>query len=111
MKSYQFSEVIEIVPGLDEPFLHHLIGANIIQPVQDGPSDSLREADIARLRLCCDLGEAFDLRGDALGLVMDLVDEMHGLRGDLRSVMVALEDEAEEVRLRLRQKIARGRAL
>lgn len=106
MRQYLFSEVIEIVPGLDEPRLRHLIRAEIIHPVDDG---MLREADVARLRLCCDLEEVFDLRDDALALVMDLVDEMHGLRGDLRAVMAALEGEADDTRARLREKIARQR--
>lgn len=109
MKLYLISEVIAVVDGLDEARLRHFVGAQIIQPVQQDGQDMLRESDIARLRLCCDLGDTFDLRGDALGLVMDLVDEMHGLRGEMRAVMAALEGESEELRSRLRSRIAAGR--
>lgn len=109
MKLYVFKEVISVVDGLDEARLRHLVGAQIIHPVQQDGNDMLRESDIARLRLCCELGDTFDLHGDALGLVMDLVDEMHGLRGEMRTVMSALEEESEDLRSRLRSRIATHR--
>ena len=89
--------------------LRRLVQARIVLPMAAGAEHRLRDADVARLRLCCELSDGFGLHDDALALVLDLVDEMHGLRGELRALMAALSEEEEPVQARIRDRIVRAR--
>lgn len=95
---YTRTETLAAIGPLTERRLVSLIEARIITPAEDTQSadDHYAEADLSRLALCCDLLDTFDLEEDALGMVMDLIDEMHGLRGDLNALTNALREEPEE---------------
>lgn len=95
---YTRTETLAAVGPLTETRLVSLIEARVITPAADAGSTSERyaETDLSRLALCCELLDTFDLEADALGMVMDLIDEMHGLRGDLRALTAALHEEPDE---------------
>lgn len=91
------------VPGLTQGRLERFVAAGIVTPVQRGESGEpgYLPLDRARLALACDLADAFELQDDALAMVLDLVDQVHGLRGELRALMQAVAAEPEDTRLRL----------
>jgi chaperone modulatory protein CbpM len=64
------------------------------------------EADLARLQLLAELAEDFDLDEDAAALVVSLVDQIHGLRRQLRALAEAVTAEPEEIRARIRGRMA-----
>ncbi len=109
---YSESEVVARVPGLSGQLLIRLIEAEVVRPVARAPEPCFHRVDLARLELACELAEQFDLEPEALGLVLDLVDRVHGLRREMRALMRVLRAEPEEVRARiaaaLRDEIARG---
>jgi chaperone modulatory protein CbpM len=58
------------------------------------------------LRLLAELGEDFDLDEEAAAMVMSLIDQIHGLRRQLRALGKAVAAEPEDVRSRVRDRIA-----
>ncbi len=98
---YSEEEVVVTVSGLTRARLTAYVEAEIVLPVQGAEGPVYRQVDVARLRLLADLSEQFDLSDDGLGVVMQLVDQVHALRSDLRCLLAAIAEEPEEVRARL----------
>ncbi|MDO5528908.1 MAG: hypothetical protein Q4F71_05850 [Paracoccus sp. (in: a-proteobacteria)] len=98
MTRYTASEIIERIETLTEPRLETYLRLRIVQPVMSERGSYYREIDIARLRLVCDLEEDYALEGDALVMVLSLVDQLHGLRGDMEGLLAALAEQPGEVR-------------
>ena len=103
-------QAIAAVTRLTRVQLVSFVEAEIIIPVvtQDGPA--YRQIDITRLALLCELSEQFDLQDDALGVVISLVDQLHGVRAELRSVLNAVETEPQDVRHRIGEMVYRARS-
>lgn len=99
------TEAFARVTRLTRTRLTAYIEADVIRPRLGDDGLRFRQSDLARLELLCDLTEHFDLEGDALGVVLALIDQLHATRRDLASLAAALSTEAEEVRDRV------GRAL
>lgn len=95
-------ELLQHLPDLSAEALDALTAAGIIQPVQAGDGPHFRDIDAARVRLALDLEDAYGLDNESLGLVLSLIDQLHGLRGEMRAVLGALAEEPPETRARLR---------
>lgn len=104
-RRYTVLETLETVSGLTREQLDRYILAGVVQPVQTVEGPGFRDIDIARLNLLVELTEGFELNDDALGLVMSLLDQLHGLRGDMHAILDALAREPPEIRVRLRRSI------
>ena len=105
-KRYSEEQVLETVSRLTRSRLVSFIEAEVVQPVHSGDQRIFRQIDLARLELMCELNETFDLDGDALGVVMSLIDQLHDVRRELRIVLEAVsEDPSDDLRRRI------GRAL
>ena len=100
-------ETLAAVGRLDRARLTRFVQAEVIRPADAGGRVVYRQVDIARMELLCDLCDDFELNDDALGIVMELVDQLHGTRGDLLALMRALGEEAEEVRARVMGRLPR----
>lgn len=101
------AQVLATVTRLDRARLTRFIRAEVIRPAEAGGHAVYRQVDIARMELLCDLCDDFELDDDALGLVMVLIDQLHGVRGDLVALMHALAEEDEDVRHRVMNRLAR----
>lgn len=100
-------ETLAAVGRLDRALLGRFVRIEVIRPADAGGRVVYRRMDVARLELLCDLCDDFELNDDALGIVMGLVDQLHGTRSDLSALMRALAEEAEEVRLRVTGRLER----
>lgn len=103
-------QAISAVARLTRVQLISFVEAEIIVPVmtEDGPA--YRKIDIMRMELLCELSEQFELQDDALGMVISLVDQLHGVRAELRSVLEAVETEQPEVRSRIGELLYKARS-
>lgn len=63
------------------------ITAGWLSPVLGGSADRYDGIDVARARLILELIDEFELNDHAIGIVIDLVDQIHGLRLALRHVL------------------------
>ncbi|ANK87872.1 MULTISPECIES: chaperone modulator CbpM [Rhizobium] len=60
-----------------------------------------RDADVARARLILDLMGSMGVNEAGVDIVMELVDEVHGLRGTMDKLMTAIGRQERDVQRRL----------
>lgn len=94
-------DVVAITSGLTHDRLTGFIAARVVVPLHSDTGPLFRQIDIARLRLLCELADDLDLDETALGIVMSLIDQLHGARFALEALALALAEESETVRARL----------
>ncbi len=104
-RRFSYQETLTTITDLSGDQLERYIRVGIVQPVQSEGGPVFREVDIARLNLLVDLTDGYHLDDDALGLVMSLLDQLHGLRGDMRAILDAVAQETPETRARLSRSI------
>ena len=110
-RHYTLTETLSVIEYLDRAQLDRYIRAGVVVPVQSETGPLFRELDLARLHLVVDLTEGYHLDEEALGLVMSLVDQLHGLRGDMRAMLDAVAREPTETRMRLKAAIREVRVI
>ena len=108
MRLYSETEVVARVQGLSVSRLRAFVAAECVAPAEREGRLAFAEADLARVRLLAELASDFDLDEDAAGLVVSLVDQIHGLRMQLRRLGEAVAAEPEEVRTRVAGRLNRG---
>lgn len=67
---------------------------------QDGERD-FSEIDLRRARLIRDLRHDMGVNDEGISVILDLLDQMHGLRRTLRQLMAALSAQPEDTRTRI----------
>lgn len=108
VRLYTKSEVVSRISGLTVSRLETYVATECVAPVTRAGEAAFTEGDLARLKLLAELAEGFDLDEDAAGLVVGLIDQIHGLRHELRAVGEALAEEPDEVRARVIARLGRG---
>ena len=79
---------IFIAGGIDPERLSAWIDAGWLCPASDKPEpDSLSEADLARAQLICDLKDEFGINDEGVEVILDLLDQIHGLRLVMRQML------------------------
>jgi chaperone modulatory protein CbpM len=74
------------------------VEASWLIPREEEPEPSFSEADVARARLIRDLTEDLGVNEDGVGVILDLVDQIHGLRRTLGDLVQAVRVQPEAVR-------------
>ncbi|PWW01998.1 chaperone modulatory protein CbpM [Hoeflea marina] len=98
---YTEDQVIATVHRLTRSRLLAFVEAEVVSPMESEQGPMYLEVDVARLELLCELNEHFELEGDALGVVISLIDQLHGVRHDLDTVLRVIAREAPDVRQRI----------
>ncbi len=104
---YSETEVVAQVDGMTVARLRSFVSARCLNPQEREGRLAFAEVDVARARLLAELAEDFELDAEAAGLVVTLIDQIHGLRSRLLGLGEALAEEPEEVRARIRARLAR----
>lgn len=102
---YTTTEVVTTVTKLTTGRLNAFVSAEIVTPLQSGQGPVYTAVDLARLELCCELADGFELEPDALALVLALVDRLHRLDRDTAAMAAALAAEPAEIRSRIAARI------
>ena len=106
---YSETEVVARVEGLTVARLRSFVAAECLAPAEREGRLAFAEADVARVQLLAELEQDFDLDAEAAGMVISLVDQIHGLRRALRRLGEAVGSEPDEVRARIRSRLAGDR--
>jgi len=72
--------------GLELPTLEEWIAQEWIIPAQATASIELSEVDMARVILIRDLRRDFGVNDEGVGIVLHLVDQLHGLRRTMQNL-------------------------
>lgn len=107
---YTETETIAAVTSLTSVRLTMYVETGVVQPVQTETGPAFRQIDLARLDLLCELSDQYGLEGEALDLVMSLIDQLHGVRAELRSVLAAVNEESDDVCTRIASLMTAARA-
>lgn len=94
-------QAIAAVPRLSQSRLVAFLDADLVVLHSLGAGPVFRPIDLARLALLCDLADQFDLDGDALGVVIGLIDQLHTARHALHAMAQAIEAEPRDLRARV----------
>lgn len=74
------------------------IEAGWLMPRRDGDTRRFSEVDIARAQLIHDLHQDLGVNEEGIPVILDLVDQLHGLRRTLREVLAAVGAQPEDTR-------------
>jgi chaperone modulatory protein CbpM len=83
---------------LDAKTLRVWIEAGWVLPHRNGDSERFSKADLARARLIQDLKTSMGVNDEGVTVILDLVDQVHGLRRVLRELLSALYTQSETMR-------------
>jgi chaperone modulatory protein CbpM len=72
---------------LDEATLEIWINEEWLVPAMEGDTSTFSEADLARAELIRDLMDDLGVNPEGVGVVLRLLDQVHGLRGALASLV------------------------
>ena len=99
--------------GAEADLIETWVEAGWLRPVtRDGKRD-FTEVDLARARLILDLREELGINDEGIAVILDLIDQLHGVRRALDSLLFAISAQPPESRQRLsfeaRQFLAQGK--
>src|SRR5918996_4161326 len=86
---------------LDARTLRTWIMAGWVLPRRNGNGERFSEADLARVRLIRDLKSDIGVNDEGVTVILDLVDQMHGLRRILRELLSAVCAQSDTMRRRV----------
>jgi chaperone modulatory protein CbpM len=72
--------------------LHAWLDAGWLRPLRDEEATHYSEIDLARAHLINDL-KNLDVNDEAMPVILDLIDQVHGLRRLLREVLSATKEQ------------------
>ncbi len=97
-------ELCALFAPLQVTTLRHWVDLGFVRPADAAPA--FDEADVARVRLICDLHYEIRIEEDALPVVLSLLDQVYDLRRQLGQLLAAVAEQPTEVRARLQLAIA-----
>jgi chaperone modulatory protein CbpM len=99
-------DVVARVSRLTVTRLRVFVSQGLIRPEEDG-APRYSEADIARAALICNLEDEMGFDADDVPVLLNLIDQIHGLRSELRGFIEVIDalppDVRSTVRLRIEQ--------
>jgi chaperone modulatory protein CbpM len=87
--------------NLDPSELEDWLAAGWLRPTSVEGSATFTEADVARALLVHDLRRTIGVNDAGVDVILDLIDQLHGLRSALRDVSTTVSMQSESVRMRL----------
>lgn len=95
-----------LVQGLSEDRLDVWTTEGLVRPTLRGGTVLYREVDVARLRLLVTLEDDLAVERDTVPVIVELLDQIHGLRRALRVLGEAVARQPDEVRADIRAAVA-----
>ncbi len=90
-------DIVAKVQHLSVTRLRVWVQQGLIKPA-DRAAEAFSEADAARATLICNLEDELGFAEEDVPVLLNLIDQIHGLRSELMVVLAALEDLPADVR-------------
>lgn len=90
---------------LESRTLDAWVAAGWLIPTGTGTKPSFSEADLARAQLIQDLSQDLGVNEEGIDVILDLIDQIHGLRHSLKSLSAALSLLPADARVRIQQEL------
>lgn len=75
----------------------------------DREAQGFSEADLARAALICNLEDELGFAEEDVPVLLNLIDQIHGLRAELKGLVDALDDLPPDLRATVRMRITTSR--
>lgn len=95
------SELVATVGTIGVTELRVWVREGWVLPAEDEAGPVFDEADVARVRLVCDLRDRLEIEEATIPVILSLVDQVHGLRRELRALADAVGQQPESVRRKI----------
>jgi len=96
--------------GITIEIVQAWIEAGWLAPRRAEAAEHFTEIDLARARLIADLRHDLGVNDEGIGVVLDLIEQIHGLRRALRGVVSSLHTQPDAVRQQLLEELERALA-
>jgi chaperone modulatory protein CbpM len=80
---------------IDVETLDHWLQSGWLCPRENGESHGFSQVDLARAQLIGDL-QNLGINDEGIPIILDLIDQLHGLRGMLRELLTAIKESRQE---------------
>ncbi|MGH6866881.1 MAG: hypothetical protein ACREDO_12115 [Methyloceanibacter sp.] len=101
-------DVVARVQHLTVTRLRVWVSQGWIKPA-DARAQAFSEADLARALLICNLEDELGFAEEDVPVLLNLIDQIHGLRSELRGLLEVLDELPEDVRATVRMRITKRR--
>lgn len=102
-------EILGHYVGLRHETLLVWIEQGWVAPERDQGGYRFREIDVARVGLIFEFSTELELDDEAMGVILPLLDQVHGLRHQLRCLADAISTQPEDVRQSIASSLAKIR--
>ncbi len=99
-------EVAALIGRIEAAELERWCLEGWVRPEREAEQWRFAEIDVARVRLICELKVDLAIDDEALPVVLDLMDQVHGLRARLAALARAVAAEPPDVRRRIAAAVA-----
>jgi chaperone modulatory protein CbpM len=86
------------------------IEAGWLRPQRSDQGTAFSEIDLARAQLIRDLKDDFGVNDDGVAIILDLIDQLHGLRRTLRDLCEAVGSQPTDLQRRILTEIESRRS-
>jgi chaperone modulatory protein CbpM len=86
---------------LTSEVLEAWIDAGWLLPCREGNAHNFSDIDLARCHLIRDLKHDLGVNDEGVPVILDLIDQVHGLRRTLRSLLATIEAQSDATRHRI----------
>ncbi len=97
-------DVVARIQRLTVTRLRVWVKQGLIKPA-DRAAQSFSEADLARAALICNLEDQLGFAEEDVPVLLNLIDQIHGLRSELMGLLDALEELPPDMRATVRTRI------
>ena len=98
-------DLIAMVERLEVHTLRRWVEMGWIRPERGVAGFTFDDADIARVRLICDLCYDLEVGEDSVPIILSLIDQLHGTRRTLRAFAAAIDEQPADVRDRIAERL------
>jgi chaperone modulatory protein CbpM len=95
---------------IDADLLETWIDAGWVMPSRDPQARQFSEVDVARAQLIRDLREGMGVNDEGIAIILDLVDQIHGVRATLREIVLGLQAQPDSVQREIMADVRSARA-
>ncbi len=100
-------DLLSLIDGLTVNEVEHWVAVGWVCPVEETNEPRFRDIDVARVRLIHELRHDFEINEAGLGVVLNLLDQLHALRRDASLLERALHTQPENIRAAIAQAIGK----
>ena|SRR2546423_8537954 len=86
---------------VEAEILETWVEAGWLLPSRDADVRRFSDADMARAQLIRDLQQDLGVNEEGVSIILDLIDQVHGLRRTLRELLAAVSQEPDAARQRI----------